>query len=45
VGMKMLTAPEVVCIVKEIWDEVYYLPGLRFAIDEEKAIYKELVDF
>jgi len=45
VGIKKLNTPEVVYLAKYIGDQLYYLPGLRFVINEEKALYKELVNF
>jgi hypothetical protein len=45
VGMKKLNAPELVYLQKDREGETYYVPALRFIIEEERAIYKELVNF
>jgi hypothetical protein len=44
-GMKKLNAPEIVYLIKNIDGESYYVPWLRFMVDEGTAVYKELVEF
>lgn len=44
VGMKKLNAPEIVYLEKYYDDEVFYIPWLRFVIDENESLFKELVN-
>jgi hypothetical protein len=42
--MKKLNAPEIVYLEKYYDDEVFYIPWLRFVIDENESLFKELVN-
>jgi len=44
-GMTKLDAPEIVYLEKVTNSGTFYVPALRFVVNENKAIYKELVNF
>ncbi|MDR0651125.1 MAG: hypothetical protein LBG59_07195 [Candidatus Peribacteria bacterium] len=39
-----LVAPELIYLVKHLEGEMYYVPGLRFALENGAAVYKALVE-